>query len=235
MRIISAVVKRLFDCGIDFNHVTGDNQTAYSLAVKNNSIHPKLLDKIKYLGADPNFVNEAGMNVYHMLFNIEPDSSEAVIDLLDRFHCHKVDINKITKIGFSPLYLSARFYIKFPEFAERLIINGANPNYVNYQGKTFLSLVSLFSGDTQLIRRAFLLLLKYGFDIELLDTKTLKYLDAAEHLATSHITKLHIYNRTYTKFHPSYPLKVKNAQSMLQVLYQDISKYSHCNIFMFEE
>jgi len=51
-----------------------------------------------------------------------------------------------------------------------------------------------------------------------------------EELVRKHITLMNIFGKHYNQGAPKKPLKVKNAQSMMQVMYKDFSKYQECDI-----
>ena len=72
------------------------------------------------------------------------------------------------------------------------------------------------------------MLIAYGFDIGLLCRKDLNEkssLVAQEHIVKSNISRFNAYASLYNRCNKKHPVKVKDAQSMIQVMYKDVSAY----------
>jgi hypothetical protein len=72
------------------------------------------------------------------------------------------------------------------------------------------------------------MLLKHDFDVDLLNELELQFTSyryLRNHIAHKNILRFNAYAKMYNKWNEKHPVKVKCAQSMIQVMYKDVIAY----------
>jgi hypothetical protein len=162
--------------------------------------------------------------------NIYPRHGKVPFDsLLEVAKWLKAEGNDIDEIkdGNSPIFSSDSYSA---EITEILLLAGADACQVSAEGH---SLSSVFrrkfeKPSVSVLESHLQMLLRNGFDVGLLRADDLpKGMQQAVRgqILKNNILRFNAYAKLYNKCNKKHPVKVKDAQSMIQVMYKDVSTY----------
>jgi ankyrin repeat protein len=222
------VIAQFVESGVDVHQKTNSGSTAFICAAFNPVTPPEVFSALLSHGASAQDQHHNGWNAFHQFARgALPSHKSNAFAVADCLHSLGVEINSVNRNSEDPLMFCACQFKQFPELTAKMLDLGANPNRVYRQGNCFVSLVRTLTECRTTARKAFELLIKYEFDLDLLTAEDINFLgeDYLQQVIISHQTaSLLIFGRRFNKA-TRFPLKIQKAQSMMQVMFKDICQY----------
>lgn len=223
------VIMQLLLAGIDSQWTDAYGQNCFLFAAKNYNITPEALHVLAEAGAQTTLQNIDKNTALHVTAcSANLFKKDRAIKVIDSMISYGIDVNSRNIYGESPLLVAATYkYNSFPELAEHLLSLGANPNIMDNRGRTFITIVRGKTKNKQVVRNALDMLVRYGFDLSLLDGEDMQPL--SKRLIKNTIVRKNIasYNCFAKVLNDAMKrkLKVKKAQNMMRGFYADVAQY----------